>query len=245
MHRAVAQAHRVVGMHDRQRVLAPVRVVAVRDSPRGRGRRGSPCARRRNRRWRARSERGWSARASPSGRSSRSSSGRSPDVGHRGGDLRSSSRSPRPASSRCGRRRRPPASPSASAAAARRSGWRRRRGAAGRSGRPPPRPRRGFSGRFGVPGSTTSPARIAAARPKTTRSIRLFDPSRLAPCTLAQPASPTAIRPGWMRSGFARSGAAPRPSSWSGCRPCCSARSAAPGSAPWSRRRRRRSWRSR
>ena len=59
-----------------------------------------------------------------------------------------------------------------------------------------------FSGRFGVARSTTSPARIAAARPKTTRSMRLFDPSRLAPCTLAQPASPTAISPGWMRSGF-------------------------------------------
>ena len=37
----------------------------------------------------------------------------------------------------------------------------------------------------------------------------------------------------------ARSGAAPRCARWWGCRPCCSARSAAPGSAPWSRRRRR------
>ena len=44
--------------------------------------------------------------------------------------------------------------------------------------------------------STTWPARIAAARPKTTRSISELEPSRLAPCTEAQPASPTAIRPG-------------------------------------------------
>jgi hypothetical protein len=44
--------------------------------------------------------------------------------------------------------------------------------------------------------SITSPARIAAARPNTTRSISELEPRRLAPCTEAQPASPTAIRPG-------------------------------------------------
>ena len=79
---------------------------------------------------------------------------------------------------------------------------RRRHGAAGRSARPPPRPTPGSAAGSASPRSTTSPARIAAARPKTTRSIRLFDPSRFAPCTLAQPASPTAISPGWMRSGL-------------------------------------------
>ena len=49
--------------------------------------------------------------------------------------------------------------------------------------------------------STTAPARIAAARPNTTRSISEFEPSRLAPWTEAQPASPTAISPGAIRSG--------------------------------------------
>ena len=48
----------------------------------------------------------------------------------------------------------------------------------------------------GASRSMTSPARIAAARPNTTRSISELEPSRLAPCTEAQPASPTAIRPG-------------------------------------------------
>ena len=38
-----------------------------------------------------------------------------------------------------------------------------------------------------------------------------------------------------------RSGSAPRPNNWSGCRPYCSGPSAAPGSGPWSRRRRQRS----
>ena len=55
---------------------------------------------------------------------------------------------------------------------------------------------------IGALGSITWPARIAAARPKTTRSISELEPSRLAPCTEAQPASPTAIRPGDTRSGF-------------------------------------------
>ena len=40
-----------------------------------------------------------------------------------------------------------------------------------------------------------------AARPKTTRSIRLFEPSRLAPWTETQAASPTANRPGTTLSG--------------------------------------------
>ena len=44
--------------------------------------------------------------------------------------------------------------------------------------------------------STTSPQRRPAARPKTTRSVRLLEPRRLAPCTETQAASPTAIRPG-------------------------------------------------
>ena len=67
---------------------------------------------------------------------------------------------------------------------------------------PPPRPTPRSAARSASARSTTWPALIAAARPKTTRSIRLFDPSRLAPWTLAQPASPTAISPGRMRSGF-------------------------------------------
>ena len=44
--------------------------------------------------------------------------------------------------------------------------------------------------------STTSAAFIAAALPKTTKSIKLLEPRRLAPCTEAHPASPTAIKPG-------------------------------------------------
>lgn len=59
--------------------------------------------------------------------------------------------------------------------------------------------------------SMTWPARIAAARPNTTRSISEFEPSRLAPCTEAQPASPTAIRPGDTRSGFSAVGLSTSP----------------------------------
>ena len=44
--------------------------------------------------------------------------------------------------------------------------------------------------------STTEPALMPAARPKTTRSMSEFEPNRFAPCTDAHPASPTAIRPG-------------------------------------------------
>ena len=53
-----------------------------------------------------------------------------------------------------------------------------------------------FKGSFGVFGSTTFDALIAAARPNTTKSIKLLEPRRFAPCTDAQPASPTAIKPG-------------------------------------------------
>ena len=49
---------------------------------------------------------------------------------------------------------------------------------------------------------TVLPARIAAARPKTTKSIREFEPKRLAPWTDAHPASPTAISPGTIAFGF-------------------------------------------
>ena len=50
-------------------------------------------------------------------------------------------------------------------------------------------------------GSINSAQRSAAARPNTTRSISEFEPSRLAPCTDTQAASPTAIRPGTTASG--------------------------------------------
>ena len=59
--------------------------------------------------------------------------------------------------------------------------------------------------------SITLPARIAAARPKTTRSISELDPSRLAPWTEAQPASPTAIKPGCTRFGSAAVGSSASP----------------------------------
>ena len=45
-------------------------------------------------------------------------------------------------------------------------------------------------------GVRISAQRSAAARPNTTRSISEFEPSRLAPCTDTQAASPSAIRPG-------------------------------------------------
>jgi hypothetical protein len=59
--------------------------------------------------------------------------------------------------------------------------------------------------------STTWPALMAAARPKTTRSISELEPSRLAPWTEAQAASPTAIRPGATRSGSSFVGASTSP----------------------------------
>jgi hypothetical protein len=44
--------------------------------------------------------------------------------------------------------------------------------------------------------------RRPVARPNTTRSISEFEPSRLAPCTETQAASPTANRPGTTVSGL-------------------------------------------
>jgi hypothetical protein len=48
---------------------------------------------------------------------------------------------------------------------------------------------------------TTSAQWRAAARPNTTRSSSEFEPSRFAPCTDTQAASPTAISPGTTLSG--------------------------------------------
>ena len=88
--------------------------------------------------------------------------------------------------------------------AAPRSACRRWRGAAGRAATA----RRsaesfGRSGclSFGV--SDLGADACAAARPNTTRSISEFEPSRLAPCTETQPASPSAIRPGTTVSAIA------------------------------------------
>jgi succinate dehydrogenase / fumarate reductase flavoprotein subunit len=53
----------------------------------------------------------------------------------------------------------------------------------------------------GAPGLTTSASLMPAARPKTTRSMRLLEPRRLAPWTLTQAASPTANSPGTTASG--------------------------------------------
>ena len=74
----------------------------------------------------------------------------------------------------------------------------------------------------------------------TTRSISEFEPSRFAPCTDTQAASPSAIRPGHDGVVVAVLLGQDLAVIWSGCHPCCSARSAAPGSARASRRRRRR-----
>ena len=53
-----------------------------------------------------------------------------------------------------------------------------------------------------APASTVSPQRRPAARPNTTRSVSELEPSRLAPCTDTQAASPMASRPGTMVSGL-------------------------------------------
>ena len=85
----------------------------------------------------------------------------------------------------------------------RRSACRHWRCAAGRSGRGSC-PRVAVDRRDRrVPRSSVLPARRAAARPKTTRSVSELEPSRLAPCTEAQAASPTAIRPGTIAIGIA------------------------------------------
>src|SRR2546423_1070598 len=52
------------------------------------------------------------------------------------------------------------------------------------------------------PGVTFSAQRAAAARPNTTRSMREFEPSRLAPCTDTQAPSPSAISPGTAKSSL-------------------------------------------
>ena len=52
-----------------------------------------------------------------------------------------------------------------------------------------------------APGLRISAARCAAERPNTTRSSNELVPSRFAPCTDTQAASPTAIRPGTTASG--------------------------------------------
>jgi hypothetical protein len=59
----------------------------------------------------------------------------------------------------------------------------------------------GGSGAWRAPGLTSRRSACAAARPNTTRSSSEFEPSRLAPCTDTQAASPTAIRPGTTCSG--------------------------------------------
>ena len=51
-------------------------------------------------------------------------------------------------------------------------------------------------------GVRISAQRSAAARPNTTRSISEFEPSRLAPCTDTQAASPSAIKPGTTASAL-------------------------------------------
>ena len=51
------------------------------------------------------------------------------------------------------------------------------------------------------PGFSISAARRPAARPNTTRSISELEPSRFAPCTETQAASPSAISPGTIESG--------------------------------------------
>ena len=58
----------------------------------------------------------------------------------------------------------------------------------------------------GASASTVLPARMAAARPNTTKSIKEFEPNLFAPCTEAHPASPTAIRPGTIEFGSATLG---------------------------------------
>ena len=76
------------------------------------------------------------------------------------------------------------------AGAARRWAFRLRRSESGRAARSPFRRRRFGSSGCASPRSIVSAQRSAAARPKTTRSISEFEPSRLAPCTEAQAASP-------------------------------------------------------
>ena len=60
----------------------------------------------------------------------------------------------------------------------------------------------GFILPMGSPGLFSSIMVLAQARPKTTRSNRELAPSRLAPCTEAQPASPQAYSPGITTSFF-------------------------------------------
>ena len=67
-------------------------------------------------------------------------------------------------------------------------------------------PARGGRAAWLAPGFSISAARCAAARPNTTRSSSELVPSRLAPCTDTQAASPTAIRPGTIASGSSRVG---------------------------------------
>ena len=83
-----------------------------------------------------------------------------------------------------------------------RSACRRWRCAGGR-GWPAPCRRRSPAGPCAAgPGLIVSAQRLATARPNTTRSSSEFEPSRLAPCTDTQAASPIAYRPGTTASGL-------------------------------------------
>ncbi len=158
-------------------------------------------------------------------------------VGHR--DVADAARAPcesgsglRAAPRRCGTPRNCSASRAACCRAASRSACRRRHSGNDRAGRSAlSAESAGNSGclPFGV---SFSAQRNAAARPNTTRSISELEPSRLAPCTETQAASPTAIK-ARARSRCRRrsSWSALRRESWWGCRPCCNARSAGSGSA--------------
>ena len=148
---------------------------------------------------------------------------------------RDARRRPPPAPRRCGRRR--SSSCIAFCIASAQLGG--RRAAVGVAEAVEAGERRRSSAAFGrsrwfSPASIVSAQRRPAARPNTTRSISELEPRRLAPCTETQAASPTAIRPGHDACPDRRPpwSAPRRDSSW-GCRPCCSARSAAPGSARW------------
>ena len=155
----------------RREVAAPL-VASARGSRSGGGSRGSRCGpspRRRRRR-------PPSARWSPP-TSDRDGVAVAVDLA---GEVVEHARPPRRATSRRGPRRR-----SATSSPARRRGGRRRAAAPAASSSC-------GSTRAGSSHARSRPSRV----PATTPSVRLFDASRLAPCTPVQATSPTAYRPG-------------------------------------------------
>ena len=204
MHRPVIDARRALGIDPAQAVLHPVDIVALREILARVRAAALACGWPPNGWWRSPAAADCRARGSRSDRCSRSGRDRRPPRRRRTQRCATASRCPaasdspvrNTAASDCMIAASPGGSPPWAAS---RCAWRSRSRRDSASSAPSlrQRPLRGAGLR------ATAAQWRAASRPNTTRSSRELEPSRLAPCTETQAASPTAIRPGTTAFGIA------------------------------------------